>query len=471
MRLIRSARGRLLILAALAALALAGVGPVGYAAPPDPAFLVKQIGPGGVSITGMKTLGSQAYFTVGGIPTELWQTDGTNAGTVKLPVSGVATLDYVFKIGSRVIYFADTGGGVSDLRAYDTTLSSDASLKSGVKLLMPWATPTEQASDTVYFLLDNSNVELWKTDGTNAGTVKITTLRNTPPTNYPSMPTVIGGTTYFIFDDGTNGYQIWKTDGTAGGTGLVKAVDEGGSLGIPGNLTAVGSKLVFTAYDSVHGREPWVTDGTDAGTFLLADVTPGATGSFVAISKFERFAAAGGNAYFITTPQFSPKDLWKTNGTSAGTVLVKALADQSPSGLTAVGTRVFFRGSDPTTGTELWVSDGTAAGTRLARDINQGGSSSPGVVLGVGNIALLTATTAAEGAELWRSDGTSAGTALVADINPGSDSSSPSYFAVAGDYIVFGAEGSLGNRQLWGIPRSALPSYDYGANLPLVVAP
>src|SRR5829696_10591122 len=45
--------------------------------------------------------------------------------------------------------------------------------------------------------------------------------------------------------------------------------------GNPAQLTPVGDTLFFTASDEGHGRELWKTDGTPEGTVLVKDLTPG----------------------------------------------------------------------------------------------------------------------------------------------------------------------------------------------------
>jgi ELWxxDGT repeat protein len=81
-----------------------------------------------------------------------------------------------------------------------------------------------------------------------------------------------------------------------------------------------------------------------------------------------------GVTYFVATDDSTGLELWKSNGTDAGTVQVKGIytgsASSSPSDLMVVGSALFFRANDGDICTELWKSDGTAAGTELVRDIN-----------------------------------------------------------------------------------------------------
>uniref|UniRef100_UPI00056C1DDD hypothetical protein n=1 Tax=Microcystis aeruginosa TaxID=1126 RepID=UPI00056C1DDD len=68
--------------------------------------------------------------------------------------------------------------------------------------------------------------------------------------------------------------ELWKSDGTAAGTVLVKDINPGSSSSYPGSLTAVGNTLFFTAYDGLggSGTELWKSDGTAAGTVLVKDI-------------------------------------------------------------------------------------------------------------------------------------------------------------------------------------------------------
>src|SRR5205814_9318649 len=95
----------------------------------------------------------------------------------------------------------------------------------------------------------------------------------------------------------------------------------------------------------------------------------------------DRLTAVNGTLFFAADDPTNGFELWKSDGTAEGTVLVKAFdptggADSPPFGLTNVNGTLFFRGFDPANGTELWKSDGTAAGTVLVKDINPGAGGS-----------------------------------------------------------------------------------------------
>src|SRR5262245_62031164 len=85
----------------------------------------------------------------------------------------------------------------------------------------------------------------------------------------------VNGTLFFAADDGVNGQELWKSDGTAAGTIMVKDIRPGANGSFPENLTAVGNTLFFAADDGVNGTELWKSDGTAAGTILVKDINPG----------------------------------------------------------------------------------------------------------------------------------------------------------------------------------------------------
>ena len=157
---------------------------------------------------------------------------------------------------------------------------------------------------------------------------------------------------------------------------------------------------------------------------LLKDIN-----AITASSDPSSMVEVNGAYYFAADDGLTGPELWKTDGTEAGTVLVKdidAWGGSNPTELTTVGDRLFFVAHDTPTYWELWKSDGTEAGTVLVKDINPSGNSDPTQLTAVGDRLFFVADDNLTGAELWRSDGTEAGTVLVKDIVPGSYGSGPS---------------------------------------------
>src|SRR5262249_45748464 len=129
--------------------------------------------------------------------------------------------------------------------------------------------------------------------------------------------------------------------------------------------TNVNGTLFFTATDGVHGPELWKSNGTAAGTILVKDINPGSNPTGPAPSSLTN---VNGTLYFTDDNGTAGYGLWRSDGTAAGTTLVKAI----PAGeLTDVNGLLYFMGYD-THGWELWQSDGTAAGTVLVQDIYPG---------------------------------------------------------------------------------------------------
>lgn len=150
-----------------------------------------------------------------------------------------------------------------------------------------------------------------------------------------------------------------------------------------------------------------------------------------------QFVSLGGVAYFSARRDFGG-ELWRTDGTVAGTFRVKAV---EPLFLRSSSNRLFFVSSDPAGGHDLWASDGSEAGTlRLKHFDPQPASSSlsqPSHLTVVGNMLYFDAVDPEHGRELWHSDGTAEGTELVTDLLSGAGSGVP--FAGTMSFGVIGA--------------------------------
>lgn len=319
-------------------------------------------------------------------------------------------------------------------------------------------TAVPEIPDTLFFSVTDGvhGSELWKTDGSAAGTVLVKDLCPGACSSLPRELTALKGALYFVADDGVHGNELWKSDGTAAGTVLVQDALPGLAGSSPALLTAFGSLLLYTANDPAHGRELWKSDGTDAGTGLLADLIPGSGSSSPVL-----WLPAGGQLFFTFDDPAHGSEPWRTDGTAAGTRMVADLRPGPPSSgngqtpfasfgsFAVLGSRIYFAADDGTHGFELWASDGTAAGTTLL-DIAPGAdASNPGGLVAFGSRLYFRASDPAHGAELWASDGTAAGTAMVLDIEPGAVSSSPWELRVSGSKLFFGAYAAAHGRELW----------------------
>ena len=81
-------------------------------------------------------------------------------------------------------------------------------------------------------------------------------------------------------------------------------------------------------------------------------------------------------------------------------------SDSMPYYLTAVGNTLFFAANDGTNGKELWKSDGTSTGTVMVKDLRSSGSSSPRSLTAIGNTLYFIANDGSNGYELWSYDTT-----------------------------------------------------------------
>lgn len=255
---------------------------------------------------------------------------------------------------------------------------------------------------------------------------------------YPSEAAVIDGIVYFTLFDAPHGRELWRSDGTPEGTRMVRDLAPGPESSAPGALTAIGRTLYFGASDRQLGCRLWRSDGTAAGTRPLAAFQAGPFGCYdpfaFAYDGPSQFTAVGRHVFFAAGDAPHGEELWRTDGTANGTRLVRDIAPGSddgaasswPRGLTAVGGQLLFIATDEQHGRELWHSDGTSAGTVLVRDISpgpNGGLSASDELAVVDGVAVFVAGDDDHGFEPWRSDGSEAGTSPLADLSAGRSSS------------------------------------------------
>ena len=265
--------------------------------------------------------------------------------------------------------------------------------------------------DYLYFIADNdtADYELWRTDG------QMTELfANLNPDGriFLSGVAELNGELILMIENGYPndidqfGYALWKSDGTPGGTEMIFDFPneyEEPAIQSGQNFIEYNGSLFFWASDSIHGYELWRTDGTTAGTYMVKDMEPG-----IASSNNEGNRAQEGILH--------------------GTVLNGTL---------------YFRRFGPSK-IENWKTDGTAAGTLSANNdwigsfLLNGYAGYP--VEYQGKILGFSINGTFNSDEIIWSDGTPGSTQILQELMPGSIPSAPSELWVLGDKLFFSAQ-------------------------------
>ncbi len=372
---------------------------------------------------------------------ELWKSDGTEEGTLLVkdinPGTGSSTSngtkDSVVLNGT--LYFSAFNGTSTSFWKSDGTEGGTSVVKSFDSIVE--IQQFEVSSGQIYFVLadhTNNTDSLWKSDGSTLGTV----LLKSATYNSLGLITDINGSIQFSMDDGINGSELWTSNGTELGTILVKNINTGGASSNPATFPitypvtslsinnfnrffVIGNSSYFTADDGNNGRELWKSDGTNAGTFMIKNISDKSVSS-----NPELLTNVTGTLFFKADSDKSPEsdglsyqvqELWKSDGTLEGTKLVKDIISSSPyrsiEFLTESNEVLYFSAVDDAHGRELWKSDGTEGGTVIVKDISTGASSSYPINLTSVNNLLYFTTSSLDGFKLWKTDGTESGTVEV----------------------------------------------------------
>ncbi len=234
----------------------------------------------------------------------------------------------------------------------------------------------------IYFFADTtneiepSNFDLWKTNGTPEGTLGIKEL---PENSAGDLLTpVYNGLIFFVASASGIGPELWVTDGTEVGTEIVKVINPSNTFtgSEINSITPAGERIFFGARDGSTGKELWVSDGTEAGTMLVKDINPGA--SFALDAAINPMIWYNNKLYFAADDGTNGMELWITDGTEEGTVMIEDInpgsAGSDPAQFVVFEESIYFVATDATNGRELrkYTPEIAASITGTVTDIDSG---------------------------------------------------------------------------------------------------
>ncbi|BCG62594.1 MAG: hypothetical protein methR_P0240 [Methyloprofundus sp.] len=230
--------------------------------------LVKDINPGRGSSSphNLIAVNDRLYFVVGD---NLWVSNGASAGTRQVTYfEGVhGRLHHIINVNG-MIYMAYSYTGGHELWRYDSISGQNIKVRD-FDHISPGAREFAAVGDHLFFIakdVGSDAYDLWKTDGTLAGTVVVKNIGETNVGYTDWYLTNVNGTLFFRANDGTHGWELWKSDGTVSGTFMIKDVVDGANSSDLYCFTAVGDTLFFAQKQSIYVTTLWMSDGTEAGT-------------------------------------------------------------------------------------------------------------------------------------------------------------------------------------------------------------
>lgn len=235
----------------------------------------------------LTAVGDHLYFIAdgGGKDTELWVTDGTEAGTFSIDA---LTVDR--------IYLQNTEG--------------PKLLASGSKLFVTRDKPDDDPKK-----MDITR-EVWVTDGTAAGTKCFADFGDDRNTTFLKFLGIHKGNLLFTCTTATDGLELWYSGGdrsnTVQLTGLQDARSNNDKQFTEG--VALGDQFFFIAFTEENGYELWVTDGTAAGTHIFIELAHGQQST-----SPKCLTEVGDKLIFFTEGEGIDHSLWITDGTIEGT--------------------------------------------------------------------------------------------------------------------------------------------------------
>lgn len=330
------------------------------------------------------------FYQGTGTPSKLCVTDGTTAGTVYVTDIGngglvvtIPSQDFIYIITNRLVSFSpftfESEIWKSDGTPAGTSLVKTMPQIASNTISNVWTSDRDAkknfsvAGNILFFAgYDATNgVELWKTDGTPAGTVIVKDINPGSSGSTPAAFCKLNNEIFFTCIESGSARKLWKTDGTDAGTMQIPVAEP--FFILDNAVGIVNNKMIFYAHNTVDGYEPYVSDGTAAGTFMLANINP-AGNSWITQSQNAHLRFNDTFCFFVASNGTS-RALWRTDGTSAGTIQLTTNAQNASSNVsggsyTEIDSNGIWMVEYNTSGSgnneKLYRSNGTPQGTYLA---------------------------------------------------------------------------------------------------------
>jgi ELWxxDGT repeat protein len=381
--------------------------------------------------------GTVWFRAVDGQDASFWRSAGTAATTEKTALAGEHAV-----LARGFAFFALFEGGFEGLARTDGTPGGTLPLTPAEGYLRALVAFGDGVA--AVFEMPDGALAFWRSDGSLAGTRRLPDLPAS--LGFPVRVIPVGPELFFIGND-----SVWRSDGTPGDMRPVHLRQRDFE---PETLVRLGNRVFFVGRSQAADRRIWKIEGAIGSPQLLLPLDSPSCRSPSNLAVFR------GALYFLAQTESLETGLWSSDGTAAGTVLLKEFPSQfftsAPPDeveFVAIGERLFFPFDTEADGGELWSTDGTPEGTVLVRDIVPGpGSSSPSHLAAAGDRLFFAAADEDHGIELWESDGTEAGTRMVHDIAPGVPSSQPEELTVANGRLFFAADDGVHGREPWVLP-------------------
>jgi ELWxxDGT repeat protein len=313
-----------------------------------------------------------------------WRSDGSISGTYRLRLlcCGAGSQPQALEDAGGTLYFSTASGG--------DFWRTQGTVETTVLLENDFVEEIEGLNGDVFYRLGDSfgpGSTVWKLHRETGARMQMSTIATDPRYITDAVDRV-----YFVANTSSGERKMWVSNGTAEGTHAIEASPT------PNYLAALGTRIVFDS-----NGELWISDGTEAGTFLLAN-----------LSRLQYLQQFKGELYFYAWDALHGLELWKTNGTPSGTVLVKDVRQNDTDNLSvhdmgghaSTNDWLYFACINNEGRHSVWRTNGTPTGTTQLVAFESESEWLPHVIGAGSNIFIIRVM--AWGSELWILDGTEA---------------------------------------------------------------